>query len=169
MDKGRTYLEIIKTIKSYSKYLLIPTGVIMFTPIQLLTQWGLNPIKEQYGLWVSIIFLFSLSVFTVDFLVKQFDVQKQRKADKAILKLLNDSDKELLYRFINKGSVILPYNDAQVVKLKNMTIIGCGNMSVGGPNFSFFLQPWAELWLKKNPKFFKNIINETDKEDTPHD
>jgi hypothetical protein len=160
MDKIAAFLH---TVKDYSKYLIIPSGVIMFAPDEYLTQWGLIGIKHSFSLLNSIIFLFSMSVIIVDFsayLLRVFkNILKDNKINKTrigLLKQLNPHERLILLKMLRNDSAdVLQLNNAHVVKLENWGIIGRSTISLGGLHFSYFIQPWAEIWLKDNPNYFE--------------
>jgi hypothetical protein len=52
-------------IKGFSKYLIIPTAAVMFSPDAWLQYMRLLELKNHYGLWIAGIFWISFAIFMV--------------------------------------------------------------------------------------------------------
>jgi len=156
-----TITTTIFIIKGFAKYLLIPTGVIMFAPDEWLLHFHLINIKNSYGVWVAIFFWISLSIIIINwiefYLKKIVKVYQQKQITKIMeksLDTLNPEEWDIIYRINKYNSYNYDLTQASVAKLTAQNIITRPNMGTLY-KFSYTLQPWVRTYLDKNPKIIK--------------
>ena len=164
MDKTfNAIITAITTVKNFSKYLVIPTGALLFFPEKCLEQMRLIEIKNNFGQWIAIIFLLIISVIIIDFFTCIINIFKtkhrfkngQKYFDK-IMETMNITDKKIIFEVYKNDNANLPINNASVEKLTAQKVITRPSIGVpvSGLNFSYCLQPWVIEWLKNHPNYF---------------
>lgn len=154
----------IVAIKGFAKYLIIPTGAIMFAPDDWLLRFRLLNVKNSLGVWVAILFWISASITIIDrleILMKRFaDMYKKKQFKKALEQSLEDLNLEewdIIYRIYRNNSYEFDFKQASVAKLTGQNIIlrpSTGTIF----GFSYTLQPWVRTYLKKNPELIVDFM-----------
>lgn len=153
-------------IKHFSKYLVIPSGLIMLLPDHAISQLMLTDIKQNYGIFIAMLFFVSLSISFVDFfgfatkslVSSQWNIK--RKADKNIqnqLSKVSDKDKVILLAIYNENKIRYDLSDPIVTKLQRLGIISHSSVSAEFLDFDFFIQPSVQKWLNLHPEYFNSI------------
>ena len=157
-------LLVINGLKSFAKYLVIPTGVIILLPEKWLSFIKLIEVKNAVGMWISCVFITSLSILVIDGIariISKFNErrkhQKERKSQRNFLLNLNKTEKAIIKKIYENDSAIFDLSDAHVSKLESMQAIFRPNLSVRMMKFSFCLQPWVIEHLKKTPNFLNEV------------
>jgi len=154
-------------IKVFSMYLLIPAGGITFLPDELLSTMRLLEIKNSFGLWISLIFLVSLSIVVIDIFKYFISIVKNKIISKRqynnyinSLLILTQTEKEIIKTLFYEDRANLPLNDGSVNKLERLNIIMRSNVGTYFFNFSYTLQPWVLSYLRQHPEYFNLEISE---------
>jgi len=161
LDKLRipeSVITAISIIKSFAKYLIIPTGVITFFPDDWLNFIRLLGLKNSTGSWIAGLFLLSMSIVVIDFTIainKKVRAKKAKKNMEKSLHRLSNAEKSILFQIFKDDFVTLPADNAVVDKLERLFMITKPNISVEYMNFSYTLQPWVHEYISNNPDFFK--------------
>ena len=156
----------ISAIKHFSKYLVIPSGLIMLLPNQALAQFMLTEIKQNYGIFIAMLFFISLSITIVDFFsfatksVCSSQWNKKRQIDKNIqsqLSMVSDKEKVVLQAIFDGKRTRYDLSNPIITKLEGLRIINRSSLSVEFCDFEFFIQPSVQNWLTMHPKYFTTI------------
>ena len=154
-------IMVFHSIKVFSMYLLIPAGGITFLSDEMLSKMHLLEIKNSFGLWISIIFLVSLSIIIID-IIKYFvlmiktKIISKREYNNYINSLfaLTNTEKEIIKTLFYEDRANLPLNDGSVNKLERLNIIMRSNVGTYLFKFSYTLQPWVLSYLRQHPEYF---------------
>jgi hypothetical protein len=157
----------ISAIKGFAKYLLIPTGAIMFAPDEWLIHFRLIIIKDNYGVWVAMLFWVSISIIVIDWIellfskiVKKHKQKQAMKTREESLEILNPEEWDIIYRINRYDSYEFDFKRASVAKLTAQNIIT--RPSTGTIfGFSYTLQPWVRTFLEKNPQIIEQYAERT--------
>lgn len=156
----------ISAIKGFAKYLLIPSGVIIFFPNSWLRYIELLALKNsRFGMWISIIFWICLSIVLIDLLEKiserlktYLENKRVEKGFNNIMMDLTDSEKRIVYLiFDNDVYNFDVIGDASLKKLTNLFVIYKNNMGDSIKGFSHGLQPMARQYINDNPSYLADI------------
>ena len=157
-------ISILNTIKSFAKYLLIPTGAITFMPDIWLNKMKLFDLKNLLGSYIAGVFLLSLSIVFIDLLLKIVTGLSLKAKAKNIMKnheeslnLLSHNEKNIIFEIYKNDNASLPLNNASVFKLERLGMIARPNVGERWLNFSYTLQPWLLEYLNKNPDYFREF------------
>ena len=164
MDKiTDSILLAITAIKSFAKYLLIPSGVIVFLPDNWLLHFRLLEVKNVLGMWIAIAFWISLSIVVIDatsklwkYIDKKMAIRKQIASLHKILTTLNPTEKYMLYLIYTNDNYYFEAMNASVHKLLELKCIT--RPSIGTvQGFSYALQPWVDDYFRAHPNYFDDI------------
>ncbi|GHV14256.1 hypothetical protein FACS1894219_10120 [Clostridia bacterium] len=138
----------IAAIKGFAKYLIIPTGAIMFAPDDLLTRFRLLEIKNSFGQWVAILFWVSVSIVLVDLfswiiriIEKKIETKRLVKNLEKSFDTLNDEELEIIALIYRNDSYSFNFNDAPISYFTSLKIITSPSASKRFTAFSYTLQP----------------------------
>jgi len=148
----------ISAIKGFSKYLIVPTGVVVFAPDDWLSHIRLLGIKESsLGVWISAIFWTCLSIIIIDGInhcIKKYKKSNEHKktmqAREKHFNMLNDGEWQMVYLLHKHGTYTFDCTTASAHALTSMNIIVCGNISARHTLFSYTLELWARTYLMNN-------------------
>lgn len=120
---------------------LFLSGIFLFAPDAYLARIYVEKVKINYGLWIGVAFLFSLSYLIltfISFIQKKYrtytwnkSIQKEIKEN---LKRLSPVEQAILREFFITGNsaINLPQDEPSVVGLQHKHIINLAQSSLGG-------------------------------------
>jgi hypothetical protein len=156
-------IQNMKIVIKSSKYLIIPTGFILFCPERYLDKFKIIEIKNNFSPWITLIFLLSISVIIIDIIqiiinkIKdRYKLMIQWKNFDNIMFSLNNSERKIIFEIYKNDSASFPICDALITKLNIQRVIERPTVGIPGSgiDFLFCLQPWVVTWLKKHPDYF---------------
>lgn len=160
-----TIITVVTTIKNFSKYFVVFPGALLFCPDKYLEQVRLLETRNKFEQWIAIVFWFSVSVITIDLLIKiknvsteQYRLKNQQKNIDKLMHSLNTTEKSVIFEIYKNDCASFPINNALVTKLNAQKIIERPNIGIpaSGLNFSYCLQPWVVEWLNKHQNYFSD-------------
>ncbi|EPD1676872.1 super-infection exclusion protein B [Enterococcus faecalis] len=152
--------------------LALGTGIILFLPDFIIKKMYLNSFRSNYGFIIGIVFIISVTIFTVTVSIEIFKYFKNRKATKWFI----DTAGERLSKLSNYQKVIvcvlykqdnhtyeLPLHDGAVQQLEHDFIIQKATTqymvnNLNDARFPYFLQPWVINELQKNDSLAENFM-----------
>jgi len=161
-----TIMVAIGVIRRGAKYLIIPTGIIIFFPDTWLNKMQLLKIKtSSFGMWISIVFWVCISIVIIDILTKNLknslENKKKHKKFTMIMNTLTDSEKDIIYKIHKHDKYKFDaVGDASATKLKSFKIIYCSTIGSIGSGFSCGLEQRTREFIKKNPSYLSEYAKE---------
>ncbi|MGQ4245059.1 super-infection exclusion protein B [Enterococcus casseliflavus] len=168
-DLPVTVTTAIEALRKFAKYLVIPTGVTTFFSDDWLQHMRLLSIKNSsVGIWVSVVFWVSISIVIIDWLhigskkfMSMYNKWKVKKEFAETMYTLTDTEKDIVYKiFRNDIYNFDGVGNAAVKKLKSLGIIFHADLGRSNSGFSFGLQPLASNFLKDNPDYLEDFVEE---------
>lgn len=158
--KFKDLLELITLPLKYLIALFLVLVILLFSPKDFMIKIGIVTLVNSYRTYIGLAFLLvMLLIFThiSDYILKilrsRYIYSSLVRKGKKRLRNLTDSEKEILRRFIEKGtkSVYLSMNNGNVASLCEDKIIyrSCG-VSRSYLDFAYNLNEWAWEYLNKN-------------------
>ncbi|MTI61907.1 MAG: hypothetical protein FH762_18335 [Firmicutes bacterium] len=155
--KGRLFMDISKVfgiIKIPAKYyfgISFITGIMLFSPNNILNKLGLQVFVKDNRTWIGVIFLITLGFWVTDFLIhiykkvnKSINIKRNTKIRKERLHNLTQKEKSILSVYIDNNirSQKLDSFDGTVRELENYKIIyRASNVGTVFGGFSYNIQP----------------------------
>ncbi|GAA0485608.1 hypothetical protein IRB23M11_09290 [Alkalibacterium sp. m-11] len=166
----KDFIQLLKLPPTILAAVALGTGLILFLPVNILQRLGLDKIPEQWKTILGLVFIISLSLLVVYFIIKvvRSIVSKYyRIRFKQIFpKVMNDLRNEelavvaLLYRSPNYTSR-LPYTDGVTIRLKSKNVIqltSSNNLAYGDDLvMPFTITPIAQDYIDKHPELIENF------------
>ncbi|MBF0724510.1 super-infection exclusion protein B [Enterococcus gallinarum] len=168
-DLPATVTTAIEALRKFAKYLVIPTGVTTFFSDKWLQHMRLLSIKNSsVGTWISVIFWVSVSIVIIDWLhtclgkfMTKYNQWKFRKKFAETMYTLTDTEKDIVYKiFRNDIYNFDGVGNAAIKKLESLGIIFHADLGRIHSGFSFGLQPLASNFLKDNPDYLEDYVEE---------
>ena len=168
-DLPATVTTAIEALRKFAKYLVIPTGVTTFFSDKWLQHMRLLSIKNSsVGTWISVIFWVSVSIVIIDWLhtclgkfMTKYNQWKFRKKFAETMYTLTDTEKDIVYKiFRNDIYTFDGVGNAAIKKLESLGIIFHADLGRIHSGFSFGLQPLASNFLKDNPDYLEDYVEE---------
>lgn len=156
----------ISAIKGFAKYLLIPSGVIIFFPNNWLRHIKLLALKNSgFGMWISIIFWICLSIVLIDLLEKiserlktYLENKRVEKGFNNIMMTLTDSEKRIVYLIFDNDTYNFDvWGDASLTKLTKLGVIYSNRLGGLTTGLSYGLQPMTRKYLIDNSSYLSDI------------
>ncbi len=179
MNNFKEFLEILKLPPSILSALSLVAGLILLLPEKIIKKLYMYDFRNNYGFAISLIFLISLSMLIVLFIIwcfKQVNEKiKSKKIKEKRIKYLLELDltkTELIKQFIKEKdhTLNLPTNSGNIIELSSYGIISTagniqavtfGDIFTGDENtmyINYFLQPWV-IKLINEEKDLKDKFN----------
>lgn len=150
----------------------ICTGLILFLPDNLVNKIYIEDIRNKYGFIIGIIFLITVAIITVKFIIliytffsNLYYYKKFKKTSKIRLLNLNDYQKAIVCSLYLKDNYTekLPINDGGVLILRqNMVITEISTQyfvnDINNAKIPFMLNPWVVEILKKDSKVEESVL-----------
>ena len=166
----KDFIQLLKLPPSILAAVAMGTGLILFLPIKILQRLGLNNIPELWRTILGLLFIISLSLLVIYFIIKviKIIVSKYYKIRFKSLfpKVMRNLRSEelavvaLLYKSPNYTSR-LPYTDGVTIRLKSKNIIqltSSKNFAYGDDlSIPFTITPIAQDYMDRHPELIKNI------------
>lgn len=166
--------KLLKVSARIAFAIFIACIFLLFFPERLLP-FHITKLREEYGLWIFVIMVISVSLllsYIGEWLFKKFksyvNKHKTWSTYKYILKHLSNAEKEYLKKLYNnhqttimlnlKNPVVKKLETFKVVSMAAGTCIAPGGMAPG------FVQPWVFDLIDKHPEYL-NVTNENDVEE----
>lgn len=168
-DLLATVTTAIEALRKFAKYLVIPTGITTFFSDKWLQHMRLLSIKNSsVGTWISVIFWVSVSIVIIDWLhigsgklMTIYNKWKVRKKFAETMYTLTDTEKDIVYKiFRNDIYNFDGVGNAAIKKLESLGIIFHADLGRVHSGFSFGLQPLATNFLKDNPDYLEDYVEE---------
>lgn len=169
--------ELLKLPTKIMLAISIASGGVLFLPNKLITKMYMNNFRDEYGFIIGVIFVISISILMVNFIIEVYkflnSMYSRRKINKNTKKLLHDLDE--YKRLIVYGLYVqdnhtneLPLNDGAVVFLEHMMVIQKATTQYAvsdlvNPLFPYFLQPWVIKELEKDEELLKSYKKDAEK------
>ncbi len=167
-------LDILKLSPKYFLGIAIASGVLVFSPSNLIEKIGLENLVKNYRMWIGGVFLISLTLTIIETLIWILNkiTKSMRKRNTLNIRMqrlhnLSADEREILryYFYYNTRSQILNCLDGTVRELEFYRIIyRAGNIAPVMLNSNFDniespmpynIQPWAWDYLNQN----LNLLN----------
>ncbi len=160
----KDFIDFVKLPPSILSALALASGFIIFAPSALLRRLYFVDFKDNYGFYIGIVFIVSLSILFVYIVGKPVKLISDKLRDKRLnehkfkcLKELSTDEKELIRQMMSRShyTMELPVNSGVVVKLQHLYIIGPAGSThiVNGYDMRipYFVQPWVIKMSCENP------------------
>ena len=143
--------------------LSIASGLILFSPEKFIKLLYLEGIKANYGIYIGLIFVISVSMFVVFFicellswLKEKYDYFDLKRNQYKFLKNLDQTHVEFIEMFLSDPThtTPLPLHNGLVIEMTHHHVITpAGNthfINPLDPQISYFLQPWVIARIKEH-------------------
>lgn len=170
MNNFDLFNTIFKFLQKPSPFLFVislVTAILIFVNDNLLEKIFILEFRNEFSLYIGIIFLISTLLILLYFFIwiskkiKTYYIEyKKNKILLNYLLNLNIEQKETVVKlYYNKGQCAnLDITQSNVYLLEKYSIIGrASNMGVHGKFFSYFLQPWVIDYIDKHRGFTNGI------------
>ncbi|MCY9588641.1 hypothetical protein PC41400_07965 [Paenibacillus chitinolyticus] len=158
LDMGKI-LDILKLTPLYLFPIVLASAAMLFLPVDILKQLGIDPFTVKYKTWIGLTFIISFC-FLITHLIYKFTTfvtgkNGDRKLHKFRIKYLHgltEEEKVILryYLFHNTRSQKLDLFNGVVSGLIHTQVIYQASSVGDYYGFACNIQPWAWKYLKKN-------------------
>ena len=163
-------LELLKMPAYLLGALAIASGILLFSPDNIISMLYMTEFRTNYGFGIGITFTLSFSILVV-LLLKlaykglkdKYDIWQLKKSQNKFLMKLNNQKVGLIKEFIKQPThtVILPMHDGLVLELQHFVVISPAGqthmISMDYPQIPYFLQPWVIERINENEELKKKF------------
>jgi len=159
-SEGAKWIDWIKLSPRYLAAIAVATSILLFSPVEVLRQIGLEVAINEYRLWIGILWLSSVSLLLAHLFAPLLSLALDRWTDRRWIKFgkrylssLTAEEKQILNGYIGPGvrTQKLNIQDGNVRALEQEKLIyrasNLGDLYTG---FSFNIQPWVWEYLNEN-------------------
>ena len=164
----KEFASILKLPTKIIASLALASGAVLLLPQSVIDRLFLSNIKAEYGLYIGLTFIVSVSILTSTIVInitkiikRKLLVRKRAKGRDEFLRNLDSEDKSLLREMLRSPNktMDLPMHNGTVIKLRHADIIcPAGSNHLVDPfemRIPYFIQPWAVLEFNKNSDLLK--------------
>jgi len=117
--------DVLKSPKLLA-WIALTSALFLYIPASIIPYPGYQNLKNQYGIWVLLILIGSISMLTIEAVIylynrikKKSNLNRHKKRTVNRLESLNNDEKAILREFIiqNRNLIKLPINNANVLSL----------------------------------------------------
>ncbi|MFL1672552.1 superinfection exclusion B family protein [Paenibacillus dendritiformis] len=158
--------DLINLPTTFLTAILISSGIVLFSPEELLRQLYILDFQKKHGFIIGLVFICCLSLLVVNLIYQAAQSVKKNRNQRnfyanaeARLRKLNNYQKALVYLLFTQDNRThpLPLHDGAVLELEANMIIGKATnqyfvSDLNNALFPYLLQPWVsdELSNKEN-------------------
>lgn len=146
--------DTLKAIKEFSKYLVIPSGLFVFTPTRIIDYINLIDIRNDIGKWISGVFILSLSICIFDAAKYLFSILSLRNLRRKLFSNLTAADLQCLAEVAKEGSRSYCPPDTTVYKLIKQGVLSLDAHGIAAmaPYYSVSLPIWVKKKMDRTKK-----------------
>ena len=148
----------------------ISTGLILFLPDNIIQMLYVTKFRNNYGFTIGIVFIISLSILLINFLISMYnvirkkysDITKRKNMHKTLLKL-SGYQKKIVYELYIKDNhtIFLSIQDGSINELVALNILtrttNCNITSAFNPKIPFTLQSWVIDKINNDSELLENF------------